>query len=155
VAEDIVKRLETELDDPQGHIVISTTVDADLLRDAADEIVRLRNRLQACQSTDALPLTDDCITQNERFFLAENERLRAERDAERAEVERLRRWKAEATTLLKDGDCWAEQGIALLDAINALHHPVPSGKGDEVCTACASFWPCRTHLLLHPEEGPS
>jgi len=73
----------------------------------------------------------------------------------RAEVERLRRWKAEANTVLKNWDCWAEQAIALLDAIDALHHPVPSGKGDEVCNDCAFFWPCRTHLLLHPEGGPS
>ena len=39
---DIVQRLEAELDDPQGHVVLSTTVDADLLRDAISEIVRLR-----------------------------------------------------------------------------------------------------------------
>ena len=42
---DIVERLQAELDDPQGHIVISTTVDADLLRDAKAEIERLRAAL--------------------------------------------------------------------------------------------------------------
>jgi hypothetical protein len=40
------------------------------------EIERLRKRLQACQSNDSTPLTDDLITQNERVLLAENERLR-------------------------------------------------------------------------------
>lgn len=38
---DIVQRLEAELDDPQGHLVLSTTVDGDLLRDAIREIKRL------------------------------------------------------------------------------------------------------------------
>ncbi len=71
------------------------------------------------------------------------------------EIERLRRWKAYATTVLKNWDCWAEQGIALLGAIDTLHQPVRSGKGDEVCNDCACFWPCQTHLLLHPEGGPS
>ncbi len=84
---------------------------------------------------------------------AEIKRLLDSLAAERAEVERLRRWKAEATTVLKDWDCWAEQGIALLDAINALHHPVPSDKGDEVCNDCGQAWPCQTHRLLHPEEA--
>ena len=52
MAEDIVKRLQAELNDPQGHIVISTTVDADLLRDARDEITRLRDL--ADQLADAI-----------------------------------------------------------------------------------------------------
>jgi hypothetical protein len=51
----------------------------DMNQTAADEIERLRKRLQACQSNDDSPLTDDCITQNERFLLAENERLEAAR----------------------------------------------------------------------------
>jgi hypothetical protein len=53
------------------------------------EVERLRKRLQACQSADASPLTDDCITQNERFLLAENERLRGELADERALADQL------------------------------------------------------------------
>lgn len=37
--------------------------------------------------------------------------------------------------------------------IDAIHYPVPSGKHDEVCNHCIGFWPCTTHLLLHPEEA--
>ena len=44
--------------------------------DGAGEIERLRKRLQACQSNDDYALTDDVITQNERWLLADNERLR-------------------------------------------------------------------------------
>jgi hypothetical protein len=43
----------------------------------------------------------------------------------------------------------------LLEAIDALHQPVPFGKGNEACDECVCFWPCDTHLLLHPEGGPS
>lgn len=39
------------------------------------------------------------------------------------------------------------------DDIDAIHYPVPSGKHDEVCNHCIGFWPCTTHLLLHPEEA--
>lgn len=39
------------------------------------------------------------------------------------------------------------------DAIDTLHHPVPSGKDDEVCNNCGCFWPCTTHSLLHPKEA--
>jgi len=81
VSGDIVERLRNHLD--------SMCMNNIVCGDAADEIERLRKRLQACQSIDASPLTDDCITQNERFLLAENERLRAERDAERALADQL------------------------------------------------------------------
>ena len=63
---DIVERLFAEM-----------AADAAVIMAKNAEIERLRKRLQACQSTDVSPLTDDCITQNERFLLAENERLRA------------------------------------------------------------------------------
>ena len=53
------------------------------------EVERLRTRLQACQSNDDYPLTDDCITQNERFLLAEVERLRAEVKEKRVDVGEL------------------------------------------------------------------
>ncbi len=59
------------------------------VRSALAEVERLRKRLQACQSIDASPLTDDCITQNERFLLAEVERLRADLAAERALADQL------------------------------------------------------------------
>lgn len=39
------------------------------------------------------------------------------------------------------------------EAIDALHQPVTSGEDDEVCDECVFFWPCRTHVLLHPEEA--
>lgn len=52
----------------------------------------------------------------------------AEIDRLRAEVERLR----------------AER-----EAIEAIHQPM--GKPAACCT-CWKSWPCRTHLLLHPED---
>ncbi len=44
---------------------------------------------------------------------------------------------------------------AVLDAIDALHQPDAAPEHDPQCTACRRFWPCRTHVLLHPEGGPS
>ena len=63
-----------------SHPVCAILLAADAIEARDAEIERLRKRLQACQSIDALPLTDDCITQNERMLFTENERLRAERD---------------------------------------------------------------------------
>ena len=55
MSDDIVERLQAELDDPQGHVVISTTVDADLLRDAKAEIERLRSEVTRLRAAgDAL-----------------------------------------------------------------------------------------------------
>ena len=63
----------------------------------------LSARLQACQSNDDSPLTDDVITQNERFLLDENERLRTERDGwfqgYKAHVEMARRERVVADQL--------------------------------------------------------
>jgi hypothetical protein len=38
-----------------------------------------------------------------------------------------------------------------LDAIDALHQPHLYIDG--VCRECDNYWPCDTHLLLHPEDG--
>jgi len=73
MSDDIVERL-------LPFVVNEMRMPAGLTITVIDEIERLRKRLQACQSIDALPLTDDCITQNERMLFTENERLRAERD---------------------------------------------------------------------------
>jgi hypothetical protein len=49
--------------------------------------------------------------------------------------------------------CERETLRAVLDAIDALHHP-HSAFGERFCCHCASQdWPCPTHLLLHPEEA--
>lgn len=36
----------------------------------------------------------------------------------------------------------------LAEAIDALHQPMILGA----CQECNHLWPCRTHVLLHPEE---
>ena len=85
------------------------------VRSALYEIERLRKRLQACQSNDDSPLTDDCITQNERFLLAEVERLRVERDDHKARlaVEAVTAPDADYDTMVDSlqariRDMWAE-----------------------------------------------
>ena len=89
------------------------------------EVERLEKRLQACQSNDDYALTDDCITQNERFLLADNERLcrerqeaadkieelRAERDAERQHADRL----AEVLRIVVRDWCPSSTRVPILD----------------------------------------
>ena len=45
----------------------------------------------------------------------------------------------------------------LLDAIDALHQPIPNPYDDSepnsLCGHCLHQWPCQTHRLLHPEEA--
>jgi hypothetical protein len=38
-------------------------------------------------------------------------------------------------------------------AIDALHQPDAAPEHDPQCIACHRFWPCPTHLTLHPEEA--
>ena len=45
----------------------------------------------------------------------------------------------------------------LLDAIDALHQPIPNpydSTPNSLCGHCLHQWPCKTHRLLHPEGGP-
>jgi len=143
VSGDIVERLFAEM-----------AADAAVIMAKNAEIERLRKRLQACQSTDVSPLTDDCITQNERFLLAENERLRALV----ADYENGIDWHTTCTNCatLMDGNyeqyCEIERLRAAFTAIDALHQPIGKPVG---CCSCWKSWPCKTHRLLHPEGGPS
>lgn len=73
MSEDLVRRLRI------AHATVTPQVP--VLALAADEIERLRKRLQICQSQDSVPLTGDVITQNERSLLAEVERLRTQLEA--------------------------------------------------------------------------
>jgi len=44
----------------------------------------------------------------------------------------------------------------LLDAIDALHQPIPNpydSTPNSLCGHCLHQWPCQTHRLLHPEEA--
>jgi hypothetical protein len=146
VSSDIVERLRSE------HRMALAPIH---MSDAADEIERLRNRLQACQSNDDSPLTDDCITQNERVLLAENERLRAERESLASEIERL---TTEMHRQHDDAIHWLRAYDAERDAIDALHQPIDNPYDSEpnsLCGHCLHQWPCETHCLLHPEGGPS
>ena len=43
---------------------------------------------------------------------------------------------------------------ATLAAIDALHKPVDFHCAT-LCAECLDKWPCPTHRLLHPEEGPT
>ena len=74
----------------------------EVIEDAADEIERLRRRLQACQSNEDHALTDDTITQNERWLLGDNTRLREERQDAFAEIERLQTRLHGVTTNFED-----------------------------------------------------
>ena len=82
-----------EVGNPAADAIEQLTAERDasrlIISDLTAEVERLEKRLQACQSNDDYALTDDCITQNEQFLLAENKRLRAERDAERQHADRL------------------------------------------------------------------
>lgn len=39
------------------------------------------------------------------------------------------------------------------NVIDGLHQPDVAPEYDPQCLACRCFWPCRTHLLLHPKGG--
>ena len=43
---------------------------------------------------------------------------------------------------------------AVLNAIDALHHPITDHDDGfmpiTVCRCCVGYWPCPTHLLIHP-----
>lgn len=93
---DIVNRLRDQRDE-DGYCVVcgdgkwKSHFPKCTLCDAADEIERLRARLRYHQNGDGPEaLTDDCITQNERRLLADNERLRSLITAWSDEIERLR-----------------------------------------------------------------
>ena len=102
-------------------------------------------------------------------------RLRRERDALRAEVDRLkhelgtvqsraahdsnrqRQWQdalERKMEKLRHNLAQEEAFIAALqakvDAIDAMHQPV-ADAGIMVCKACALIAPCPTHRILHPE----
>lgn len=78
--ENLSKRAEELQAQTEGVRAIAERLDKDAVAKIEEldaENAQLRKRLQACQSDDDSPLTDDTITQNERFLLAENEELRA------------------------------------------------------------------------------
>jgi hypothetical protein len=48
-----------------------------------------------------------------------------------------------------------ERLLAERDAIDALHQPEAQFDREWCCVCFTEPWPCKTHVLLHPEEGPS
>ena len=87
-------------------------------------------------------MTDDIVTRlrSEMHYRPDSAVIAAAADlieAQQAEIERLR----------------AER-----DAVEALHQRKvivhrPNDDHDVICNECDKPWPCRTYVLLHPEES--
>lgn len=140
MSNDIVKRLW------HTSAYLRTMEETDIreaIEDAADEIERLRRRLQACQSNEDHALTDDTITQNERWLLGDNARLREERQDAFAEIERLRSLTQLTTAEVKR---LRAAGDALAHALALVRCDHPSVHTDHV-------WAAMSKALIAYEEA--